>query len=66
MVTVPFFVRKGMLEIGKGKVHVSITEELKISRPPDKSVYQKIIVFISHPKHMLWVLKRTVSMRRFF
>ena len=23
-------------------------------------------VFISSPKHMLWVLKRTVSMRRFF
>ena len=37
-----------------------------ILRPPDKSVYRKIIFFISHPKHMLWVLKRTVSMRRFF
>ena len=36
------------------------------SRPPDKSVYCKIIFFISHQKHMLWVLKRTVSMRRFF
>ena len=35
-------------------------------RPPDKSVYWKIIFFISHPKHMLWVLKRTVSMRQFF
>ena len=34
--------------------------------PPDKSVYWKIIFFISHPKHMLWVLKRTVSMRLFF
>ena len=34
-------------------------------RPPDKSVYWKIIFFISHPKHMLWVLTRTVSMRRF-
>ena len=30
-------------------------------RPPDKSVYWKIIFFISHPKHMLLVLKRTVS-----
>ena len=29
-------------------------------RPPDKSVYWKTILFISHPKHMLWVLKRTV------
>ena len=35
-------------------------------RPPDKSAYWKIIFFIYHPKHMLWVLKRTVSMRRFF
>ena len=35
-------------------------------RPPDKSAYWKIIFFISHPKHMLWVLKRTVSMRQFF
>ena len=31
-----------------------------------KSAYQKINFLISHPKHMLWVLKRTVSMRRFF
>ena len=37
-----------------------------ILRPPDKSAYWKIIFFISNPKHMLWVLKRTVSMRRFF
>ena len=38
----------------------------KSFRNPDKSAYWKIIFFISHPKHMLWVLKRTVSMRRFF
>ena len=25
-------------------------------RPPDKSVYWKIVFFITHPKHMLWVL----------
>ena len=36
------------------------------NRPPDKSVYWKTIFFISHPKHMLWVLKRTISMRWFF
>ena len=30
------------------------------SRPPDKSVYLKSIFIITHPKHMLWVLKRTV------
>ena len=35
-------------------------------RPADKSVYWKSIFFISHLKHMLWVLKRTVSMRGFF
>ena len=30
-------------------------------RPPDKSVYQKIIFLISQPKcNMLWVLKRTI------
>ena len=28
------------------------------SRPPDKSVYWKIVFFISHPKHMFWVFKR--------
>ena len=37
-----------------------------VIRPPDKSEYWKVIFFISHPKHMLWVLKRTVSMRPFF
>ena len=30
-------------------------------RPPDKSAYWKIIFFISHPKHMLSVLKSPVS-----
>ena len=36
------------------------------NRTPDKSAYQKINFLISQPKHMLWVLKLTVSMRRFF
>ena len=27
---------------------------LWVSRPPDKSAYQKIIFLISQPKHMLW------------
>ena len=36
------------------------------SRPLVKSAYQKNYFLISQPKHMLWVLKRTVSMRRFF
>ena len=34
-------------------------------RPPDKSAYWKTIFFIFHPKHMLWVLKRT-TLRQFF
>ena len=36
------------------------------TRPLVKSVYQKIKFLISKPKHMLWVLKRIVSLRRFF
>ena len=39
---------------------------LGVTSPLVKSVYQKIIFLICQPKHMLWVLKRTVSMRRFF
>ena len=35
-------------------------------RPLVKSAYQKINFLISQPKHMLWVLKRIVSMRQFF
>ena len=30
------------------------------------SAYKVIHCLISQPKHMLWVLKRTVTMRRFF
>ena len=30
-----------------------------------KSVYHKNNFLISQPKHMLWVLKRTISIRRF-
>ena len=37
-----------------------------IFRPLAKRVYPKFIFLISQQKHMLWVLKRTVSMRRFF
>ena len=35
-------------------------------RPLVKSVYQLLNFLISQPKHMLWVLKRTISVRRFF
>ena len=36
-----------------------------VSRPPVKSAYWNIIVLISQPKHMLWVLKRMFSMSSF-
>ena len=49
----------------ESKVYLCLNNGI-IFRPPDKSAYGKIIFFISHPKHMLWVLKRTISMRRFF
>ena len=35
-------------------------------KPLDGSAYSKINFLISQPKHILWVLKRTVLMRRFF
>ena len=35
-------------------------------RPLDRNVYLDVKFFISQTKHMLWVLKRTVSMGRFF
>ena len=37
-----------------------------VHRPLVKSAYQENNFLISRPKHMLWVLKRTVSFRRFF
>ena len=40
--------------------------EVSICRTLVKSEKQKNIFLIFKPKHMLWVLKRTVSMRRFF
>ena len=36
------------------------------ARPPYKLCYEILILLISQPKHMLWILKRTVSMRWFF
>ena len=46
--------------------NVAIFTELPVPRHPDKSVLLKIIFVISQPKHMLWAIKRTISMRRFF
>ena len=36
------------------------------AKAPDKSAFVKTIFFINHPKEMMWMLKRTVSLRRFF
>ena len=35
-------------------------------RPPDKNVRLKLFFLISQLKHILWVLQRTVAVRRFF
>ena len=43
---------------------IRIQMDVSYSRPLVKSAYQKNNFLISQPKHMLWVLKRTVSMRR--
>ena len=40
--------------------------ESKFLRTLAKSAYRKTDFLISQSKHMLWVLKRTISMRRFF
>ena len=37
-----------------------------IYRPLVENAQQKNIFIVSQPKHMLWVFKRAVSMRRFF
>ena len=47
-------------------VHNDQDKSPHIYRPLVESAYQKINFLISQPKHMLWVLKRTVSMRRLF
>ena len=47
-----------MAAAGKGMERLHCPWAYSISRPPDKSVEQKIIFLVSQPKHMLWVLKR--------
>ena len=69
---IPALITNILPENGKRKVLKNFEHLLYFSlltvtcRPPDKSACWNIIFFISHPKHMLWVLKRTVSMRWFF
>ena len=41
-------------------------QDYEVMYPGPQSVVLKIIFLISQPKHMLWVLKRTVLMRRLF
>ena len=48
------------------KVLLNWSYTSKVLGPVVKSAYQKFHFLISKPKHMLWVLKRTVSMSRFF
>ena len=51
------------------KQHMEIMSEILVVPGPARTLVKcepKIIVLISKPKHMLWVLKRTVSLRRFF
>ena len=71
-----YFKSKMMAEYLKGTKHRNMKELIAMlgyvhllgyisspnNRPPDKSAYWKTIIFISQPKHMLWVLKRTIWM----
>ena len=45
---------------------ISIVKGSDTDSPLVKSVYQKNNFLISQPNYMLWVIKRTVSMRRFW
>ena len=41
-------------------------EYIRLIRPPDKNTFNQKLIFLFLTKHMLWELKRTVSMRGFF
>ena len=56
-----------LLQAGATKPEMaSLCFHVQSHRPLVKSAHQKNNFLISQPKHMLWVLKRTVSIRRFF
>ena len=66
-------VAEGAVDRAGNAITATQVKDVSISRinmiktgPPDNSVYWKSISVISHPKHMLSVLKRTVSRRQFF
>ena len=46
--------------IGVGTIHVCVNQAFSYECVTEKHV------LISQPKHMLWVLRKTVSLRRFF
>ena len=48
-------------EIHKTSMVEFIEMDRQVYRPPDKSVQLKFNFLISCPKHMFWILKRTVS-----
>ena len=54
-----------MVDLPQGAIGEPRIQLLLEVRPLVKSVYQINNFLISQPKHMLWVLKRTVSMRRY-
>ena len=55
-----------LLECDELELQILATSSVSKTWSPDKSGYWKITFFISHPKQILWVLKRSVSVRRFF
>ena len=62
-----FIVGNLMSRLNYVKVQKSYSKSLIHSkRTLVKRVKRKINFLLSQPKHMLWVLKRTVSVRRFF
>ena len=57
--------RKYCVYTGQPLIPFEPTREILVG-PQIRVFYQKIIFFFSQPKHMLWVIKRTVSLRLFF
>ena len=56
------------LMFGKHAVHIAYSAKIlfTLPTPPVRGCTQTIFFLFFEPKHMFWVLKRTVSMRRFF
>ena len=53
------------------KVHANMyasvhTNSIRALDKPECAFFFLFVFLISQPKHILWVLKRTVSLRRFF